>query len=99
MNNFGRELPKELYCDFFFIIPLAVLEKLFERFSNFSSGDHLVQWNGLSNFGKGFPKSISKSVHWFSRKSRLKLFFLFIALAVNLFYRAERLEQFWKRVT
>ena len=36
---------------------------------------------------------ISKSVHQFSRKSRLKLF-LFIALAAILFNRVERFEQF-----
>ena len=37
---------------------------------------------------------ISKSVHRLSRRSRLKLFFLFIALAAILFDRAERFEQF-----
>ena len=37
---------------------------------------------------------ISKSVHWFSRRSRLKLFFLFIALAAILFNRAEQFEEF-----
>ena len=36
---------------------------------------------------------ISKSVHRFSRRSRLKLF-LFIAMAAILFNRAERFEQF-----
>ena len=37
---------------------------------------------------------ISKFVHRFSRRSRLKLYFLFIALAAILFNRAERFEQF-----
>ena len=42
-----------------------------------------------------FCEIISKSVHRFSRRSCLKLFFLFIALAAILFDRAERLEHFW----
>ena len=37
---------------------------------------------------------ISKSVHRFSRRSRLKLFFLFLALAAVLFIKTERFEQF-----
>ena len=49
------------------------------RFSVYSPDDHLVQQskNGLSNSGRGSPKEhfceiISKSVHWFGRRSRLK---------------------------
>ena len=42
---------------------------------------------------------ISKFVHWFSRRSRLKLFFLFIALVAILFNGAEPFEQFWQRVS
>ena len=58
-----------------------------------------MERNSLSNFGRGLPKEhsceiISKSVYPFSR-SRLKLFFLFIALAAILFNGAKRFEQFW----
>ena len=56
-----------------------------------------MERNGLSNFGRELPKKhsceiISKSVHHFSRKSRL---LLFIALAAILFEEAERFEQVW----
>ena len=56
--------------------------------------------NSLSNFGRELPKEpsceiISKSVNPFSRRSRLKLFFLFIALVAILFNGAEPFEQFW----
>ena len=40
---------------------------------------------------------ISKSVHRFSRRSRLKLFFLFIAMGAILFNRAERFEHFCRQ--
>ena len=55
--------------------------------------------NSLSNFGKQLPKepsceTIPKSVHRFSRRSHLKLFFLFIALAAILFNGAEPLSNF-----
>ena len=57
----------------------------------------------MSNFGRGLAKEqfceiISKSVHWFSRGSCLKLFSI-KALAVILFNRAERFEQFRWTVT
>ena len=41
---------------------------------------------------------ISKSIFWFRRRSRLKVF-LVLALAAILFYAAEQFEQFWQRVT
>ena len=55
--------------------------------------------NSLSNFSRELPKEasceiISKSVHQFSRRSRLK-HFLFIALAEILFNKAKSFEQFW----
>ena len=43
---------------------------------------HEYQWNQI----------ISKSFHRFSRRSRLKLFFLFIALAAILFNREDQFE-------
>ena len=46
------------------------------------------QWNQI----------ISKSVHWFSRRSPLKLFSIYSPVAI-LFNRAERFEQFLYRVT
>ena len=53
----------------------------------------------MSSFGRGITKEhsseiISKSVHRFSRRNRLKLFLL-IALAAILFNVAELFEQFW----
>ena len=58
-----------------------------------------MKLNGLSNFGRGFTKEhsceiILKSVPQFSRRNRLKFFFLFIAHAAILFNGAERFEQF-----
>ena len=62
-----------------------------------------ILFNGavrFEQFGRQSPKEhsceiISKSVHRFSRRSRLQLFFLFIALAAVLFSGAESFEQFW----
>ena len=56
-----------------------------------------MERNGLSNFGRESSKehsyeNIKKSVYRFSR-SRLKLFFLFIALAAMLFNGAKRFER------
>ena len=58
-----------------------------------------MEHNGLNNFGRGPPKepsckTISKSMNWLRRRSRLKVF-LFLALAAFLFNGAERFEQFW----
>ena len=57
----------------------------------------------MSNFGRGSAKKNSciivlKSILWFWRRSRLKVF-LFLALVAILFNRAERFEQFWKTLT
>ena len=38
---------------------------------------------------------VSKYVHWFSRRSGFKLFFLFIALVAILFNRVELLQYFF----
>ena len=51
----------------------------------------------LSNIGRGSPKEhsceiISKSVHWFSIRSHLKVFFLFLALAAILFRRSRTVQ-------
>ena len=56
--------------------------------------------DGLSNVDRGSHKKhiyviISISIHWFRRRSRLKFFYLLLALAAILLNRAERFEQFW----
>ena len=58
-----------------------------------------MEWNGLSNFGRGSPKEhsyiiVSKSMNWLRRRSQLKVF-LFLALAAILFNGAEQFGQFW----
>ena len=60
-----------------------------------------MERNGLSAFGRGSPKEpscniISKSMHWLSRRSHLKVF-LFLALVAILFNGAERFEQFGRQ--
>ena len=57
----------------------------------------------LGIIGRGLPKEppceiISKSVHQFRRRNRLKLFFLFIALVAILFKGTELFEHFWQKV-
>ena len=89
-------------CNYFKIHQLVKEEKSFKPFSIFSSGSHIVKWSGtgLCNFGRGLPKEysctiISKSILWLRQRSRLKVFFLFLALAAILFNGVERFEQFW----
>ena len=57
-----------------------------------------VKWNHFSNFGRGSPKEhfcgiILESGHW-PRRCRLKVFFLFLALAAILFSREKSFLQF-----
>ena len=68
----------------------------FKGVSIFSSGGHFVQQSGLilAFLVVDHPKEhlceiILESVHWYRRRSRLKVFFLFFALAAILFSGAE----------
>ena len=77
-EQFWYRVTQETFlCNYFKSHLLVQEKKLFKGFSIFSSGGHLVEWNGLSNFGRGSPKEssciiISKSVQPFWRRSRLK---------------------------
>ena len=84
-QNLSTDLAEEVLKSLFLFIALvAILFNVAER---------------LSNFGRGSSKEhsceiISKSIHWFRRRNRLKVF-LFLALVAILFNEAERFEQFW----
>ena len=60
-----------------------------------------MERNCLSSFGRGLHKehsceTILKSDHWFSRRSYLKLFYLFIALAAICSTKRNGLSNFGK---
>ena len=87
-QNLSTDLAAEVVKSLFLFIALAaILFNVAESFEQF--------WQSL----RGSPKKhsciiISKSIFWFRRRSRLKVF-LFLALAAILFNGEERFEHFW----
>ena len=58
-----------------------------------------MEWNGLSNFGRGslrnIPVKLFQNLSTHLAEEVVKSLFLFIALAAILFNVAESFEQFW----
>ena len=102
-EQFWLRVTQETFLYNYFKIDLLVQEKKsIKVFSIFSSGGHLVQWSGtvsailvdshLRNIPvklfQNLSTDLDKSIFWFRRRSRLKVF-LFLVLAAILFNRAE----------